>query len=164
MAVSRRNFLGSAGALAAVELTNRTPPASGSPTADSPTVVVGKAKSFAIGTPVAFHYPDDSSPALAVRLSKPIAGGVGPHGDIVAYSQLCVHKGCPVDYNAQREVFVCPCHYSVYDAEKTGEVVIGHATTNLPRITLSYDAHSDAVTATGVQGLVYGHFSDRKVG
>ena len=96
-------------------------------------------------------------------MSAPPEGGVGPHGDIVAYSRICVHKGCPVNYDASREIFVCPCHYSVYDASKTGEVIVGHATTSLPRITLEYDRATGEIVATGVDGLLYGRFNDAKL-
>lgn len=131
--------------------------------AAAPSKSIGKASSFVAGKPVDFSYPDASSPAIAIKLSHPIDGGAGPNGDIIAYSRICVHKGCPVNYDASREVFVCPCHYSVYDPGKAGEVVIGHATTKLPRITLSHDAASDEIVATGVVGLLYGRFNNEPV-
>jgi arsenite oxidase small subunit len=163
MSVSRGRFLRltstSAVAAAAVAAVTEPKDVSAAPSHKS----VGKESSFAVGKPVDFNFPDEHSPAIAVRLSHPIEGGVGPNHDIVAYSRICVHKGCPVNYDSGREVFVCPCHYSVYDASKTGEVVIGHATTKLPRITLHYDAANGEVVATGVQGLLYGRFNDRPV-
>lgn len=164
MGFTRRSFLGSAGALAALELASCAQPSSSSTSASQPPPVsIGNGKTFQVGKPVFFQFPDASAPAIAVRLSKPISGGVGPGGDIVAYSQLCVHKGCPVNYVADREIFMCPCHYSAYDAGKTGAVIIGHATTKLPRITLTYDASTDAITATGIEGLVYGRVNDAKL-
>lgn len=162
MPVSRRRFLriastsaAAAGMTAAVGVERAESAA--------PRVVVGKASSFVVGKPVAFNYPDQSSPSIAVRMSAPLKGGVGPHGDIVAYSRICVHKGCPVNYDAGREIFVCPCHYSVYDASKTGEVIVGHATTSLPRITLDFDQATGEILATGVDGLLYGRFNDAKI-
>jgi len=44
----------------------------------------------------------------------------------------------------------------VFDSEKTGQMVTGQATENLPRIRLSYDEKTDTLTATGVEGLIYG--------
>jgi arsenite oxidase small subunit len=156
--VSRGRFISASTAAAAIAgLVNS--PASAEPVPRPHRTSLGKARHFAIGKPVNFTYPDKDAPALAVRLSSAIPGGVGPGGDIVAYSQLCVHKGCPVSYSAETEVFVCPCHYSVYDADKAGEVVIGHATTKLPRILLAYDPSTDEITATGVQGVIYGRSS-----
>jgi arsenite oxidase small subunit len=124
---------------------------------------IGKASSFVVGKPVDFMFPDDGSPAIAVRMSHPVEGGVGPNRDIVAYSRICVHKGCPVRYDSTREIFVCPCHYTTYDATKEGAVVIGQATTSLPRILLHYDPGTGDVTPTGVDGLLYGRFNDSKL-
>jgi arsenite oxidase small subunit len=163
MPVSRGRFLRltSSGAVAAAGAAAATEAAVLS--APDARVIVGKATGFQVGKQVSFTYPDSQSPAVAVRVSHPVEGGVGPGRDIVAYSRICVHKGCPVNYDASREIFVCPCHYSVYDAGKEGEVVVGHATTNLPRILLHYDAATGDVVATGVDGLLYGRFNDAKL-
>ena len=160
MASSRRRFLQSSGAVVALGLAGCAPGKRPPRNVAAPPLEIGKARSFQVGKPVFFHYPDDASPAIAVKLAKPVPGGAGPSGDIVAYSQLCVHKGCPVSYHAAQETFVCPCHYSAYDPQKSGQVIIGHATTNLPRIQLAYDASSDSLTASGVDGLIYGRFTD----
>ena len=62
------------------------------------------------------------------------AGGVGPNRDIVAYSMLCTHMGCPVSYDAGTSAsFKCPCHFSMFDAELGGQMICGQATENLPR-------------------------------
>lgn len=153
MPISRRGFLSAGGALVAATGT-RLPTDAAEP--KYPRVVVGKAKQFVVGTPVAFSYPDGQAPALAVRMSHPVPNGSGPHRDIVAYSRLCVHKGCPVGYNAHTEIFVCPCHWSTYDPAKDGQMIVGHATTDLPRIELEYNAASDELTAVGVDGLIFG--------
>lgn len=158
MSVSRGRFLrltstGTVAAATATVVTERSAEAATSH-------VVGKAASFQVGKPIDFNYPDSHSPAIAVRMSHAVEGGVGPNRDIIAYSKICVHRGCPVGYDSTREIFVCPCHYSVYDASKTGEVIVGHATTKLPRIVLNYDAASGDIIATGVDGLLYGRFND----
>ena len=95
--------------------------------------------------------PTQSSPCTAVKMGKPVAGGVGPDGDIVAYSTLCTHMGCPVSYDANARVFKCPCHFSMFDAEMAGQMICGQATENLPQIVLEYDAKDGTVTAVGVE-------------
>jgi arsenite oxidase small subunit len=165
MPVSRLRFLSASGAATASLVAGAVQNATVAEGATAlPSVAVGKAKAFQVGKAVAFHYPDAEAPALAVKIGHKVEGGVGPEGDIVAYSQLCVHRGCPVSYNAAARTFVCPCHYSVYDPERSGQLVIGHATTNLPRITLAYDPSSDEIKATGVQGLIFGRFDNGKLG
>lgn len=125
-----------------------------------PRTPLGTAARMAVGQAVAFSYPDAASPCTAIRMGAPVEGGVGPGRDIVAYSTLCTHMGCPVAFDAKSRCFKCHCHYSSFDAEKAGQMVCGQATENLPRIVLEYDAASGTVTAVGVSGLIYGRQSN----
>ena len=58
---------------------------------------------------------------------------------------MCTHMGCPVAYDAEQRVFKCGCHFSMFDAEKGGQIVCGQATENLPRIVLNYNSNDDTV-------------------
>ncbi|MDZ7802715.1 arsenate reductase (azurin) small subunit [Thiohalophilus sp.] len=165
---SRREFLklGGAGAVTAGTATMAggclAPPEDalavqpGGTTLDYPITTVANANKLAINKPVSFTYPDKASPCMLVRIGHAVPGGVGPGKDIVAYSTLCTHMGCPVSYDADSRNFKCPCHFSVFDSEKTGQMVTGQATENLPRILLSHDAATGDIKAVGVDGLIYG--------
>lgn len=118
--------------------------------------LVATAKGMKVNQPVSFDYPDAASPCVAVKMGAPVPGGVGPAGDIVAYSVLCTHQGCPTMYDEKDRCFKCPCHFSIFDAEKGGQMVCGQAPAGLPQIVLEYDAKTDAVTAVAVNGLIYG--------
>ncbi len=117
---------------------------------------VGRAGGMPVNEAVAFSYPDSSSPCVAIRMGHAVPGGVGPSQDIVAYSSMCTHMGCPVQYQPDSQVFKCGCHFSMFDAGHGGQMVCGQATENLPRVLLSYDAGSDTVSAVGIDGLIYG--------
>jgi len=117
---------------------------------------VGKASAMPVNQAVSFNYPDDSSPCYVIRLGAAVPGGVGPNRDIVAYSALCTHMGCPVAYDGATKTFKCGCHFSIFDPENGGQMVCGQATEDLPRVMLSYDAKSDSLAATGIEGLIYG--------
>ena len=110
------------------------------------------------GATVPFTYPDDRSPALLLRMTAAVLGGVGPDASIVAFSSLCTHKGCPVSYKPEHRLLICPCHWSTFDPEKAGSLVIGQASQPLPRIELRIE--SDMVVATGVDGLIYGRHTN----
>ena len=125
-----------------------------------PRKALGTAANMKVGEPVAFTYPDDSSPCTVVRMKGSVENGVGPGRDIVAFSTLCTHKGCPVAFDASSGCFKCPCHFSTFDAEKAGQMICGQATENLPRIVLDYDAAGGTVTAVAVDGLIYGRQSN----
>ncbi len=165
--LSRRIFLktsgGAAAALGAAGAAVVTSPAQAqtaaggtATTLNYPRQAVGKAGGMPVNQVVNFNYPDASSPCVAIRMGSPVQGGVGPNGDIVAFSSLCTHMGCPVAYDGGTKTFKCGCHFSIFDPENGGQMVCGQATEDLPRVLLSYDAATDTVTAVGLDGLIYG--------
>ncbi len=165
--LTRRGFLklsgGAAGAGAAVGLgLPRGAEAAevGRATLPYPATTIAKARTLKPNSPVVFHYPDASSPCVVIKMGAPVPGGVGPDNDIVAYSTLCTHMGCPVSYDAATREFKCPCHFSMFDAEKAGQMITGQATENLPQIVLEYRAKDDSVRAVAVNGLIYGRQSN----
>lgn len=42
-------------------------------------------------------------------------------GGLLALSLTCTHLGCSIGFNAEKDLFVCPCHSSVFDL--TGNVL-----------------------------------------
>ncbi|EMP56894.1 Arsenite oxidase small subunit precursor [Marinobacter santoriniensis NKSG1] len=172
MKLSRRRFLAFTGTTAAGSaalggslLLNPAHAAEGSQQPgkvmlDYPKINISKASNLKVGQPVSFTYPDSSSPCTLIKIGRKTQGGVGPDGDIVAYSNLCTHMGCPVSYSSEERTFKCPCHFSVFDSELNGQMVSGQATENLPRILLTYRDSDDSIEATGVDGLIYGRQSN----
>jgi arsenite oxidase small subunit len=162
--LSRRIFLktttASAAALGAAvvpgQATAATPAAASSTTLAYPKKGVGKAGGLPVNQAVVFTYPDASSPCVALKMGAPVPGGVGPERDIVAFSSMCTHMGCPVNYDAGTRTFKCNCHFSIFDPENGGQMVCGQATEDLPRVLLQHDAKTDALTAVGIDGLLYG--------
>jgi arsenite oxidase small subunit len=105
--------------------------------------------------PVSFEYPLKGQASVLVDVGRAVPNGVGKRKSIVAYSILCQHMGCPVEYKPSLREFVCPCHQSRYDAERLGGIVQGVAMQPLPRIRLALS--DGAIWATGVDGLIYGY-------
>lgn len=157
--LTRREFVQLTGAgTAAVAASGMPLGAAGAAEAGYPVVEVASLASLAPGEAVPFTYPDETSPALLMRLTEPALDGVGPNREVVAYSILCTHKGCPVLYRPEQRMLICPCHWSTFDPAKSGSLVIGQASQPLPRIELSVEG--DRVTATGVVGLIYGRHTN----
>ncbi len=120
---------------------------------------IAKLSELKPGDAVNFTYPQDE-PAVLLDLGRRVSGGIGPRGSIVAYSALCQHMGCPVNFEAQRAQLVCSCHASVFDPARGGDCIEGPSTRGLPRIALKVEG--DTVFATGVTGgLVYGRGCNR---
>ena len=158
--LTRRRFIqatgaAGAGATASSVIGARTAAAE---TAVYPVTPIIALDALSPGTAVPFAYPDDRSPALLLRMTAEALGGVGPDASIVAFSSLCTHKGCPVSYNPEHRLLICPCHWSTFDPEKAGSLVIGQASQPLARIELGIE--SDMIVATGVEGLIYGRHTN----
>jgi cytochrome b6-f complex iron-sulfur subunit len=71
----------------------------------------------------AYKFKDSGNPAFLVHLDN---------GDFVAYSAICTHQGCTVDYKDGN--LACPCHGSVFDPANGAAVVAGPAPRPLPEI------------------------------
>ena len=54
-----------------------------------------------------------------------------PEG-VTAFSAVCSHLGCIVDWDSKTEQFLCPCHGSKYDVN--GNVIGGPAPAPLERL------------------------------
>ena len=158
--MNRRQLLslGAMAGLAAGAGSGSAPKAEAATTAEFPKVSLASLADLEPGAEIDFEYPDENSPAVLLRLDGPVEGGIGPDQSIVAYSILCTHKGCPVSYNAEQKMLICPCHWSSFDPAKRGRMIIGQASQGLPQITLRIE--SGMVEAVGVEGLIYGRHTN----
>jgi arsenite oxidase small subunit len=157
---SRRQFIkiGSTGVAGFVAAQSLPADAADAAPPRYPVVAVAPLKDIGTGASIVFAYPDAASPAVLLRLGEPAANGVGANRDIVAYSTLCTHKGCPVSFKPERKMFICPCHWSTFDPAKAGVLVIGQASQHLPQIELRVS--NGVVEAVGVSGLIYGRHTN----
>jgi Rieske Fe-S protein len=77
-----------------------------------------------VGIPVVVEAPEDAWSRLpptevgAVYLRR-LPGEQG----ILAFTTVCPHLGCRIDYQPSRQHFVCPCHESVFGLD--GQVTSG---------------------------------------
>lgn len=130
--VSRRQLLGSAGALGGALVLSRVVLAADDEDADE-----NEGKSAKI-----------TNGQLVLRLNdNPELGKVGgwklfelgedrvivanTDKGLVARSAVCTHKGCDVEYRADVHQFVCPCHGARFD--EAGKVVKGPAKKDLQK-------------------------------
>ncbi|MGZ6881121.1 MAG: cytochrome bc1 complex Rieske iron-sulfur subunit [Mycobacteriaceae bacterium] len=61
--------------------------------------------------------------------------------NIVAYSKICTHVGCPVAlYEQTTHHILCPCHQSTFEATTGATVIFGPAARPLPQLPLTTDA------------------------
>ncbi|RMD46970.1 MAG: arsenate reductase (azurin) small subunit [Alphaproteobacteria bacterium] len=163
--IGRRQFL-RGGAVAAVGAAAATvapaPRANATPApaqVEYPSTRLANVKDLKVNEPLDIEYPDADSPGVLLKLGQPVEGGVGPDGDIVAFSTLCPHKGYQLSYNPGDKTLNCPGHFSRFDAEAGGQQIWGHATENLPQFILRVDDKGD-IYAEGCTDLIFGRPSN----
>ena len=86
--------------------------------------LIGPAADVPVGGAASFTDPAQQVPALVVQVTR---------GEFRAFSAVCPHAGCTVQFDGTNDVFACPCHGSVFNAT-TGAVLQGPATTGLSPI------------------------------
>ena len=119
--VSRRQFLKVGGAAAATGAalagsgfaTAKEGAAPGATTLPYPREGITKAGALQVNEPLTFQYPDADSPCQILKAGRAVPGGIGPAGDIVAYSTTCTHMGCPLTYDKEARTYKCGCHCRV---------------------------------------------------
>ena len=112
--------------------------ATGAQLATFPRERVASLAALGDGEPLFFDYPLVGQSNILVKLGEPAVAGVGEAGDVVAYSNICTHMGCPItDYQPEHNVLgPCACHFTTFDLSRDGQIVLGQATQNLPRVLL----------------------------
>jgi ubiquinol-cytochrome c reductase iron-sulfur subunit len=69
--------------------------------------------------------------------------------NIVAYSKICTHVGCPVAlYEQTTHHILCPCHQSTFDAANGANVIFGPAARALPQLPLMVDSNGYLAAAS----------------
>lgn len=144
-----------------------------------------KASEIPTGEALVFAYPVAGVPCFLINLGTKSgqtmaglagetgaydwAGGVGPHGQFVAFVAICTHQ---MSYPQQEVSYlryvtegselaggpnriVCCAHASVFDPAEGARPVSGPSTFPLLPIRLAYDPVSDEIAADGIMGMDY---------
>ncbi|MEA2451980.1 MAG: thiosulfate dehydrogenase (quinone) large subunit [Actinomycetota bacterium] len=118
----------------------RQAPASASP---STSTIAGKKianlKDLAVGKPIGFD-SSDGEPSVLFKLNDT---------EVVAFSRVCTHAGCIVDYDGSSKLLYCPCHGAEFDPVRDAEVVTGPAVAPLPRVEVAVDGTGRVVLPSG---------------
>lgn len=89
--------------------------------------LIGPASAVPVGGAASFTDPAQGIPAYVVQPTS---------GDFKAFSAICTHAGCQVEFDGHQEEFFCPCHGSTFSA-RSGAVLGGPAPTALPSIPIA---------------------------
>jgi ubiquinol-cytochrome c reductase iron-sulfur subunit len=84
------------------------------------------------------------------------------HGNMVAYSKICTHVGCPVSlYEQTTHNLLCPCHQSTFDVTQDCRVVFGPAHRPLPQLKITVDAQGYLISDSPFREAVGPSFWER---
>lgn len=89
------------------------------------------------GSSVTFNYPTEHDPAILIHTKA---------GELKAYNSACTHLMCPVFYEKEEEVLLCPCHKGYFDLDN-GNPISGPPQRELPLIEL--EVYNGTVYAVG---------------
>jgi len=82
--------------------------------------------------------------------------------NIVCYSKICTHVGCPAAlYEQTTHHILCPCHQSTFDAPRGATVLFGPAPRPLPQLPLTTDSQGYLVAASDFHEPVGPSFWER---
>jgi thiosulfate dehydrogenase (quinone) large subunit len=110
------------------------------PVAPSTSAVLANTSSFPANSAARFTDPSSGGPALLIHLAD---------GSVVAYSAICTHSGCTVQYSATQKQIVCPCHGAVFDPAHNAQVVRGPARRPLAAIPVQVDGSGNVSLKSG---------------
>jgi ubiquinol-cytochrome c reductase iron-sulfur subunit len=82
--------------------------------------------------------------------------------NIVAYSKICTHVGCPAAlYEQTTHHILCPCHQSTFDATRGATVLFGPANRPLPQLPMGVDSEGYLVALSDFKVPVGPSFWER---
>jgi ubiquinol-cytochrome c reductase iron-sulfur subunit len=114
--------------------------------ADSPTLLI--------------HLRDDDASKL--RSNAVPENKNSMYGNLVAYSKICTHAGCPASlYEQQTNILLCPCHQSQFDITNNARPIFGPATRRLPMLPITVDSEGYLVAKSDYQEPVGPGFWER---
>jgi arsenite oxidase small subunit len=135
-----------------------------------PVIVVANISDLMVNKVVYFYYPLTDTPNILVKLGAKADGGVGPDGDIVAFSQICQHLGCSIgyvgagaspacdsSYTAGGPEGYCCCHGTAYDLTNTAKVTAGPAPRPVPQVILHVDDSGNVYAVGMTPPTIFGY-------
>ncbi|CAB5011747.1 MAG: Rieske 2Fe-2S domain-containing protein [Actinobacteria bacterium] len=58
---------------------------------------------------------------------------------VFAYSAICTHEGCTVNYSATSKTLKCPCHGAEFDPLASGKAIVGPANNPLAKVKVAVE-------------------------
>ncbi|MFC3860881.1 ubiquinol-cytochrome c reductase iron-sulfur subunit [Deinococcus antarcticus] len=118
---------------------------------------------WAVAVDPATKKPRDAMKGMVVIVKLPsgtIQASSKPNaaGDVVAYSAICTHQGCPTkelgSLGSGKGKIICTCHGSIFDPADNAKVLGGPAPKRLAALPLKVDGSGQLVAKAAFTGKV----------
>jgi Rieske Fe-S protein len=96
---------------------------------------LGSVTAIAKGQAATYTDPASGDPALLIHQLN---------GNFVAFDAVCTHAGCTVQFDAKRQLIVCPCHGATYDPAQAAKPIGGPTNQALAPLAIRVDASQTA--------------------
>lgn len=170
LAVTFSGFLLIGGVAAITKAITSPPSPARTGPATFPRVKIASLGDLKVNEPIVFNYPLDTEPNILVKLGQKAEGGVGPDGDVVAFSALCQHLGCIYSFQptggspqcnssfkADAPLGYCCCHGSVFDFLHRANVRSGPSPRPQPQVILELNNIGDIFAVGMTPPSIFGH-------
>jgi ubiquinol-cytochrome c reductase iron-sulfur subunit len=106
-----------------------------------PGIPEGNSNKYADSPTLLIHLRDGDAETLRGNLGNARPSNEGfMYGNLVAYSKICTHAGCPASlYEQQTNRLLCPCHQSQFNITDNAQPIFGPATRRLPMLAITVD-------------------------
>lgn len=102
--------------------------------------VIAQVSQVPTNSSATFTIPSNSDPGVVVHLTN---------GKFAAFDATCTHAGCPVEYDPQSQLLLCPCHGAAFDPANNAAVVQGPANTPLVPVNIQVNSSTGAIILAG---------------
>ncbi len=120
-----------------------------------PGIPGGTTNKWADSPVLLIHLRQEDAELLRERLYPINQGGLA--GNLVAYSKICTHAGCPASlYEQQTNRLLCPCHQSQFLITDNAKPIFGPATRRLPLLPIKQDEEGFLVATSDFNGVPVG--------
>jgi ubiquinol-cytochrome c reductase iron-sulfur subunit len=127
-----------------------------------PGIPDGNSNAYADSPTLLIRLRDEDAATLRGNLKHVPENQDNLYGNLVAYSKICTHAGCPASlYEQQSNILLCPCHQSQFNIVDNARPVFGPATRRLPMLPITVDDEGYLIAKSDYQVPVGPGFWER---
>ncbi|GAA5184048.1 ubiquinol-cytochrome c reductase iron-sulfur subunit [Rugosimonospora acidiphila] len=127
-----------------------------------PGIPGGNTNDYGDSPTLLIHLRDSDADELRGNLSHVKVNANNMYGNLVAYSKICTHAGCPASlFEQQTNILLCPCHQSQFNILDNARPIFGPATRRLPMLPIGVDDEGFLIAKSDYQVPVGPGFWER---